>query len=405
MTVNTLFLSDVQLNNPSSGAEQVLHQQVRGFEKLGQKIVAITRANGKGVDFVYEQRRIKVGTYFADTGNPIGFVLAVFRKPIKHYEVLRPDRPIDILIAHQPYTFLSFILRGLTGKIPVIYIYHSPSHEEYALTHQGTFSIVRKVNAAIRKYIEGFCIRRAQKVITLSQYMAQKAATIHQVPNRYITVNPGGANLEKFKPLNNRKQIKSDLNLPADKIHLFTLRNLDPRMGIENLLQAIKILKNEGMRLHLLIGGEGPERTKLQRLAINLELKQEVTFTGFIHADDLCRYYSAADFFILPTRNLEGFGLVTPEALACGTPVLATPVGGSIEILSTFNPALLFNDPSADAMASGLKQIVDNYFNDESKYLELRKNCRDHVESKYSWKRHVDTLGLIAKEVVSTVTH
>ena len=367
---------------------------------FGMTVSAITRANGKGVDYTYTQNRILGGTYFADTKNALSFLLAIMRKPINMFKVMSSDTPFDIIIAHQPFTFCSLVIRGFINNIPVIYVFHSPSHEEYSLAHQNAFFIFRKINGIIRKYIERFCIKRAQKLITLSRYMAQKAINIHQVPDRAITIIPGGANLDKFKPLKNRKKIKSDLNLPSGKIHLFTLRNLDPRMGIANLIKAIRDLKNDGMRLHLLIGGEGPEKKKLQRIATRLNLEHEVTFAGFIHSNDLCRYYSAADFFILPTDKLEGFGLVTTEALACGTPVIATPVGGSIEILAPFNPSLLLNDASAEAMANGIKRIVSEYSNNDCKYKQLRKSCRDYAEKRYSWERHVEVLRNLAAEIV-----
>ena len=152
------------------------------------------------------------------------------------------------------------------------------------------------------------------------------------------------------------------------------------------------ILRKAKVRVHLCIGGVGPERVKLQNLIRELALVESVTMTGFIPTELLPSYYGASDFFILPTRRLEGFGLVTPESMACGTPVLGTPVGGTVEILSNFDSQLLFSDTSPEAMATGIRMAIEKYFNDSERYLELRKRCRAHAEMNFSWDRHIHQL-------------
>ena len=104
----------------------------------------------------------------------------------------------------------------------------------------------------------------------------------------------------------------------------------------------------------MLIGGAGSHRAALERQVGELGLDKHVTFLGFVPDADLPRYYQAADVFVLPTRELEGFGLVTAEALACGTPVLGTPVGATPELLETLDPGLVFQDATAGAMEADL---------------------------------------------------
>ena len=166
--------------------------------------------------------------------------------------------------------------------------------------------------------------------------------------------------------------------MPAGKIHLLTVRNLEPRMGLDNLLKAIALLKEKALNIHLVIGGKGPERKNLENLIRRYELFDHVTMTGFIPAEQLPKYYGAADFFVLPTRELEGFGLVTPESMACGTPVLGTPVGGTREILSGFDSKFLFKDATPGAMVEGILWAVDHWLNDEEKYVGLRHRCREY---------------------------
>jgi glycosyltransferase involved in cell wall biosynthesis len=194
---------------------------------------------------------------------------------------------------------------------------------------------------------------------------------------------------------------KKDLGFREKCIHLLTIRNLEPRMGLDNLLESVNILKGKMAKIHLIIGGEGPEKNSLKKLIEKLGLIDEVTMSGFIPKEQLPKLYAAADFFILPTRDLEGFGLVTPESMACGTPVLGTPVGGTKEILSPFKPHFLFEDTSPEAMAAGIETAISHYFNNKNKYYKLRSDCREYVEKNYSWQRHTKQLLSIITEVIS----
>lgn len=399
--MNVLFLSDVPMRNPSSGSEQVLYNQALSLSKIGDKVNIINRINGKGQSQFSNKDLLSEGTYFADPTNIFHFFASTYRLPAKIYKQFNASNPFDIIICHQPFTSIALMLRKKLWGLPVIYVFHSPSHEEYLLANTNVSKWKNLFQAYLRKRIEGFCIKRAQKVIVLSRYMADKVKTIHRISNERIALNPGGVDLNSFHPKKDRKCLKDDLNFPPERIHLLTIRNLDPRMGLDNLLQAIKILKNKQFEFHLTIGGEGPERKNLEAIVKALGLNQVVTLTGFIPSDTLVSYYAAADFFILPTRKLEGFGLVTPESMACGTPVLGTPVGGTKEILSGFNSEFIFKDTSPEAMADGIQHAINRYYFNKIKYESLRQQCRKYVEERYSWERHVEQLRDIIVDVVS----
>ena len=129
-------------------------------------------------------------------------------------------------------------------------------------------------------------------------------------------------------------------------------------MGLDNLLGAMAVLKVRRPSALLLIGGAGSLRGALEAQSQALGLSEHVKFLGFVPDAELPRYYQAADVFVLPTRELEGFGLVTVEALACGTPVLGTPVGATPEILRALCPTLVFRGPTAALMAEDLEHFL-----------------------------------------------
>ena len=257
----------------------------------------------------------------------------------------------------------------------------------------------------VRRMIERFCLKKALKIIVLSHYMKEKLRDVHGISANRIVVNRGGVDLNRFRPPINREALRDKLGFPKGKIHLLSVRNLEPRMGLDNLLQCVRILRKNAARIHLILGGDGIERQHLEKLVREYGLVDAVTMTGFIPSDLLIDYYGASDFFILPTRRLEGFGLVTPESMACGTPVLGTPVGGTKEILSDFNPEFLFRDTSPEAMAEGIQLAIAKYFTPPKKYEELRNRCREYASRKYSWQRHTDQLKSIIEELGFYATH
>ena len=95
---------------------------------------------------------------------------------------------------------------------------------------------------------------------------------------------------------------------------------------------------------------------------------------------------------MLPTRELEGFGLVTVEALACGTPVLGTPVGATPEILGPLGKSLVFSATTPQAMAEALERFLEDGARDPAGMNALREACRDYAETRYSWDSAIETL-------------
>lgn len=388
-----LFLSDVPFGNPTSGSEQVLQNQVVGLKEKGFDNYLITRDNRITCATYYDRKKGVVNyCYSLNINRPFSFFFNLFRYTKNIFYELSSKNHFRIVISHQPFTCFSFLVQGKLKRTSLIYIFHSPNHEEYRISkaykqwHKGLF------NVFARKQIEKYCLKKSSKVIVLSQFIKRKLLDTHGLDENKIVVNPGGADLSIFYPPKNRDKLKRELLLPMEKIHLLTIRNLEPRMGLDYLLYAFLILKKSRNNIHLTIGGEGPEKRNLLQLINNYGLAQDVSMPGFIPHDLLPKYYGAADFFVLPTSKLEGFGLVTIESLGCGTPVLGTPIGGTIEILSGINAELIFDNSTPEAIADGIEKAIQNFESDYFEYTKLRKDCRIFVEENYSWNKHVNSL-------------
>jgi glycosyltransferase involved in cell wall biosynthesis len=399
--MKVLFVADVNLGDPASGSERVLHQQVLGLAKKNMDVFAITRQQGhflpyrRNVDGLVEE-----ACYCAPTENIPGFFWSLLREPSKLYGLFVRDGPFQAAVCHHPFTYFSLLFLKKLRTVPSVHVFHSPTHQEYFLIHERRSLLRNFLPIKARWLIERYCLKRSTRIMVLSRYMKQKIVDIYDLPRDKIVVNPGGVDLAYFQPPQNRGAIKRRLGFPDGKIHLLTIRNLEPRMGLDNLLKSIHILKKKHLGIHLLMGGEGTERQNLENLVRQYGMSEEVTMTGFIPANLLPQYYGAADFFILPTKDLEGFGLVTPESMACGTPVLGTPVGGTEEILSNFDPYFLFSNSSAEAMSAGIQGAITDYFSNKSKYNALRFRCREFAAKNYSWERHIKQLVSMLENLV-----
>src|SRR5262249_20071919 len=141
-----------------------------------------------------------------------------------------------------------------------------------------------------------------------------------------------------------RETARRSLGWPTEGRILLTVRRLTARMGLDNLIRAMAVVRRAMPDVSLVIAGEGPMRESLGQMIEKLGLRDVVHLAGRVPAEALPMYYRAADLFVLPTAAAEGFGLATIEALACNVPAFGTPVGGTIEVLGRVNADLLFED-------------------------------------------------------------
>jgi glycosyltransferase involved in cell wall biosynthesis len=243
-----------------------------------------------------------------------------------------------------------------------------------------------------RKLVEKSLLRRSNHILVLSDYTRKKLSNVYKLRRSKITVIPGAVDIDRFKPTDDRVTIRTNLDLPANSFILLTVRNLEPRMGIENLILAYKSVLGKKSDIHLVIAGAGPMGQELRALVRDSGLNDRIRFTGYIPDNKLPAYYQMADLFILPTLDLEGFGLVTVEALSSGLPVLGTPVGGTKEILAHLGKEFLFADTTPESMSSLILEAMQTWAGDPSAYSRISQKCRKVAERYYSWESHIAKL-------------
>ena len=299
-------------------------------------------------------------------------------------------------------------LRAVPPSVPRVRSFYGPWHAEGWIEDQtrlkesgtgvsGRFlakSALYRLKYVLRAQVERANLRRSQAVIVLSEQSRGEAATLGY-PAAKIRKLAGGVDVERFVVTADRSAVRSGLGLPDDRFILFSVRRLAPRMGLDNLIKAMPSVAARHPKALLLIGGKGPEAGRLAALVEELGLRAHVRLTGFIPDDQLVSYYQAADLFVLPTVALEGFGLVTTEALACGVPVVGTSVGATPEILSGLDPRLVIPGASPEALAEGIGAFLQGEWAKELTPARLRRFVLDH----YQWGQHVEAVEKIYQEM------
>src|SRR5437879_7948452 len=394
--MNVLFLSEVTAANARNGAERTLREQVLGLNQRGQRVSRVTRAMAEdprltaSVDVATEYR------YPFSQRNEVAFVLSSVARSLRTLDGAAARHYFDAALSHQSFAGLGPIIFKRARARRWIYMCLSRAHEEYLSRNtQGKTPgerMQRLLNAYGRRWVERAVMRRCSRVIVMSDFMRKRVLAAHRIPEGKLYLLPGAVDHRKFHPATDLASIRRQLGLPTDRMVLCTVRNLGPRMGLENLLHALNEQGEELRDVLVLIGGEGPLRPMLEGLIRSLDLTGRVRLLGFIPEEYLPRYYQAADLMLLPTAELEGFGLVTVEALACGTPVLGTPVGATPEILVPLAPFLVFRDLAPETMAEDLRRFLEAERRDPEAHARLREACRRHVEAHYTWDRTIDAL-------------
>jgi glycosyltransferase involved in cell wall biosynthesis len=312
------------------------------------------------------------------------------------FRSLEENFSFDIINFHQPFSAVGVLSSTGSRRVPLVYTCHSLSFEEYISRSSSPRNpikwLLHHLQISARKSIEQKVLKRSDQIVVLSEYTRKKLQQTYGLSSLKVSLIPGGVDLERFRPSTDNTPIRARLDLPQDKFILFTVRNLVPRMGLENLISAFEIVQNGRRDLLLVIGGEGPLEPELKEQVRRYGVEDYVRFAGYIPDEDLPSYYQMADLFILPTIELEGFGLVTVEALASGLPVLGTPVGGTREILTKLGADYLFEDSTPQSIATGILKALNGWATNKAAYESIAQTCREAAEQHYSWDNHVSKL-------------
>jgi len=210
----------------------------------------------------------------------------------------------------------------------------------------------------------------AKASIGVCRALMETLADLGAEPDK-LKVFRNGVDLVKFQP-EDRDQARSRLRITAPTI-LLSVGHLVERKGHHIAIEAMPMLPAD---VQLVIVGAGPERLALETLAKQLNVQDRVRFTGQLPNTELKGWYSAANALVLCSSR-EGWANVLLESMACGTPVIATNIWGTPEVVSSPDAGVLMRERTAEALVEGFAELFRN--------PPSRSAVRAHAE-RFSWQ-------------------
>lgn len=260
----------------------------------------------------------------------------------------------DVTVVDAHFALYAFwpVVVGKFRSVPLVVHFHGPWAQESLADGDAHDWRIRA-----KKLVESRVYRRASRVVVLSGAFKRLLVERYGVAPWCVEVVAPGVDLSRFT-LGSPAVAREKLGLEGSRKVVVAVRRLVPRMGLDVLLEAWASLPTLAQDARLLIVGGGPERRALAELAEHLGVTASVRFLGEVDEELLVSCYQAADISVVPTVSLEGFGLIILESLACGTPVIATDVGGLPEVLGPLSPDLIVPAGDAPALAERLSTAL-----------------------------------------------
>ena len=201
-----------------------------------------------------------------------------------------------------------------------------------------------------------------------------------------------GIDTDHFSPAKKNPRIREDLGLEDKKI-IVSVGRLVHRKGQDYLIDALPIIARDVPNVHLLMVGEGPYRTELQKRSKLLDVQDRITFIGRVQYAELPEYICAGDIFAMPSRSrlagleVEGLGIVYLEASACGLPVIGGVSGGAPDAVLEGKTGFSVDGTSSSEIADAVIRLL----NDSDLSASLGAHGRQWIVDQWRWELWAET--------------
>ena len=347
----------------------------------------------------------------SDGGSPLGRVVQIAAGPQRYEEkntlpeyvdefadgvadfVAAEGTKYDIIHSHYWLSGLAAEQLKARWDVPHIVMFHT-------LGEVKARSRVSESEPEPRIAAETDIARSADRIVVASKDEQQLLARYYGADVGRISVVPCGVNLGLFQPIE-KEEARRQLGLREDDKILLFVGRIEPLKGVDILLGAAAQLESESDCFVLIVGGDDSTRDgemeHLRDLASQLGIAERVSFMGAVDHERLPLFYNAADVCVVPSFY-ESFGLVALEAMACGTPVVASRVGGLSVAVRDSETGYLIPWRCPEPFAERLELLLGN----EELRNRFGQAAREEVE-RFRWGNVAEAvLGLYAEVIDGT---
>ncbi len=278
----------------------------------------------------------------------------------------------SVFVSH--HASVSALLLPLLREMPHVVHFQGPWAEEATIEGAPLWKTWLQRRQERRVY------QSADRIITLSTAFKELVVDRYGVQADCVTVVPGAIDALAADPGVSRSEARARLGWPTDRRIVICIRRLVRRVGVLELITAAELVRQTHPDVLFMIGGTGPLKDELAAKIDSLGLSDHVRLLGFVADADLQTAYRAADYSIVPTQSLEGFGLVTLESMAAGTPSIVTPVGSLPEVMSGLSDSLILPGKDPTSIAEGVSRILGGEL-----AVPDAEACKRYVRDHYDW--------------------
>ncbi len=293
-------------------------------------------------------------------------------------------------------------------NIPIVQMFHTLGQMKKRIANAGTDippTTLIPPPADQRVEVENKVIANADRLIAATHAERVQMLMLYRADRRRIEIVPPGVDLDRFQPVS-QWMAKKCLNIEPTRKLLVWAGRVEPLKGIDNILYALALIQKATPELAsqtslYIVGGDpfadtpdNEEMRRLQSLVRRLEIEHMVCFVGAKPQAELHYYFNAAEAVLVPS-DYESFGMVALEAMACGTPVIASEVGGLAFLVKDGETG--YHVPTRDpaTLAERIYQITSN----PEKRAQMGRASQQRAEE-YSWERITDRLIEIFNEAL-----
>jgi D-inositol-3-phosphate glycosyltransferase len=376
----------------------------REFSRLGIEVDVYTRSQDATIPRVTELAEhgrvihVKAGPERPYDKNKISQHLAEFVAGVKAYR-----QRYDIIYSHYWLSGLAAEDLRRSWDIPIVQMFHTLAEMKNRVAQTPA-----ERESEQRHNCEGEIMRFADRLVAATPLEKSEMISIYGASPEKIEIVPPGVDLKRFRSMD-RVEARRQIGVPPEHKMILFVGRIQPLKGLDILMRALALVKQRepGLAQDIclsVIGGdpnpdsavEQNEFERLMSLRNDLDIAELVTFLGAKDQDSLVYYYAAAEMVVMPS-HYESFGMVALEAMACGTPVVASDVGGlSFNIEDGFNGFLV---PGRDVQALAGKIIL------LLKYPALRDQLGEQAQAwaaRYSWANIAEEILEVFERTLNT---
>jgi glycosyltransferase involved in cell wall biosynthesis len=295
------------------------------------------------------------------------------RAYLKLRELMSRER-FDVIHDNQTIGYGLLLAKSLGA--PVVATIHHPITVDMAasLAEVESWRIrVRRTMFYSFLIMQGIVGRRMDRVITVSESSAEDTVRAFKLNRDRVRVVHNGIDTDTFRRLDNVENEPHSIVIVG--------KTEDKKKGVPYLLEAVRLLKGDvDVRVNV-VGKQGDGDWYGSKLTRELGIEDRVTFTGHVSTEELVRLYSSAGVAVTASIY-EGFGLPAAEAMACGTPVIATRAGALPEIVGDGGTGILVPPADPPALAAAIKRVLG----DRTLRERMGQAARRRIEERFSWE-------------------